>query len=65
MQRRVLLERHLRTALERDELTLEYQPLLDRNGQLEGVEALLRWSNAEAGLGIACGVYPYSRRRPG
>ena len=49
MQRRVLLERHLRTALERDELTLEYQPLLDRNGQLRGVEALLRWSNAELG----------------
>ena len=29
MQRRVMLERELKTALERNELTLEYQPLLD------------------------------------
>lgn len=50
MQRRVLLERELKTALEHDELTLEYQPLLDRNGHLNGVEALLRWSNPVAGL---------------
>jgi diguanylate cyclase (GGDEF)-like protein len=49
MQRRVLLERELKTALERNELRLEYQPLLDRNGKLDGVEALLRWKNPEAG----------------
>jgi diguanylate cyclase (GGDEF)-like protein len=49
MQRRVLLERELKTALERNQLTLEYQPLLDRNGHLDGVEALLRWNNPEAG----------------
>ena len=49
MQRRVLLERELKTALERNELHLEYQPLLDRNGSLDGVEALLRWNNPEAG----------------
>jgi diguanylate cyclase (GGDEF)-like protein len=49
MQRRVLLERELKTALERKELTLEYQPLLDRTGHLDGVEALLRWNNAVAG----------------
>ena len=49
MQRRVLLERELKTALERNELRLEYQPLLNRNGTLDGVEALLRWNNPEAG----------------
>jgi len=49
MQRRVLLERELKGALEHNELRLEYQPLLDRNGNLDGVEALLRWNNPEAG----------------
>jgi diguanylate cyclase (GGDEF)-like protein len=49
MQRRVLLEQELKTALERNELSLEYQPLLDRNGRLDGVEALLRWNNPEGG----------------
>ena len=49
MQRRALLERELKTALERNELRLEYQPLLDRKGNLDGVEALLRWNNPEAG----------------
>ena len=49
MQRQVLLEQELKTALEHNELSLEYQPLLDRNGRLDGVEALLRWNNPEAG----------------
>jgi len=49
MQRRVLLERELKTALDHNELFLEYQPLLDRKGHLDGVEALLRWKNPEAG----------------
>ena len=49
MQRRVLLERELKTAMERNEMNLNYQPLLDRNGHLDGVEALLRWNNPEAG----------------
>jgi diguanylate cyclase (GGDEF)-like protein len=49
MHRRVLLERELKTALERNELRLEYQPLLGRNGHLDGVEALLRWNNPAAG----------------
>jgi diguanylate cyclase (GGDEF)-like protein len=49
MQRRVLLERELKIALEHNELTLEYQPLLDRSGNLDCVEALLRWNNPLAG----------------
>jgi EAL domain-containing protein (putative c-di-GMP-specific phosphodiesterase class I) len=49
MHRRVLIERELKTALENNELTLEYQPLLDRSGRLDSVEALLRWNNPKAG----------------
>jgi EAL domain-containing protein (putative c-di-GMP-specific phosphodiesterase class I) len=49
MQRRVMLERGLKGALEHNELTLEYQPLLNRNGHLDSVEALLRWNNSLAG----------------
>jgi diguanylate cyclase (GGDEF)-like protein len=49
MQRRVFLERELKGALEHNELSLAYQPLLNRSGQLDGVEALLRWNNSEAG----------------
>ncbi|MBV9769098.1 MAG: EAL domain-containing protein, partial [Bryobacterales bacterium] len=49
LQRRVLLERELKTALERGELRVEYQPLLARNGHLDGIEALLRWNNPIAG----------------
>ena len=49
MQRRVLIEGELKTALEHNELTLNYQPLLDKNGRLQGVEALLRWNNSVAG----------------
>jgi predicted signal transduction protein with EAL and GGDEF domain len=49
MQRRVLLERELKHALEHGELRLEYQPLMDRSGGLDGVEALLRWNSPAAG----------------
>jgi diguanylate cyclase (GGDEF)-like protein len=49
LHRRVLVERELKTALEHNEFTLQYQPLLDRGGRLKGVEALLRWNNAAAG----------------
>jgi diguanylate cyclase (GGDEF)-like protein len=50
MQRRTLIERELKTALEQNQLSLEYQPLLDQNGRLDCVEALLRWNNPAAGL---------------
>ena len=47
---RLAMEAKLRHALERGELSLNYQPKLDiRTRQVTGVEALLRWNNPELG----------------
>ncbi|KQN19223.1 diguanylate cyclase [Sphingomonas sp. Leaf33] len=49
-EERRVLEMALRSALEKDELHLMYQPVVDaRTGSLTGFEALLRWTHAELG----------------
>ncbi|HEX5741689.1 MAG TPA: bifunctional diguanylate cyclase/phosphodiesterase [Pilimelia sp.] len=47
---RVDLEQALRGALDRGELSLHYQPIVDQQrGRLDGFEALLRWEHPEYG----------------
>jgi diguanylate cyclase (GGDEF)-like protein len=47
---RVRYENDLRNAIERGELSMNYQPLVDlQDGNLLGVEALLRWHHSEFG----------------
>ncbi|HET9511184.1 MAG TPA: EAL domain-containing protein [Sphingomonas sp.] len=49
-EERRVLEMALRSALEKDELHLLYQPVVDgRTGSLTGFEALLRWTHADLG----------------
>ncbi|MDJ0851468.1 MAG: EAL domain-containing protein [Myxococcota bacterium] len=48
--RKLHLASRLRHALEEEQLSLTYQPLLDKTGQrVTGAEALLRWEDAELG----------------
>ena len=47
---RMTLERHLRRALDRDELHVVYQPVVDiTDSSIVGMEALLRWNCADLG----------------
>lgn len=47
---RVVLEADLRHAVERDELFLEFQPVVDADGgHIVGAEALVRWSHPRLG----------------
>ena len=51
MGRRLTLESHLRRALERNELFLQYQPKIAlASGKLAGFEVLLRWRHPEHGV---------------
>lgn len=44
------LENKLREALNKDEIYMLYQPQIGNNGELIGLEALVRWQSPELGL---------------
>lgn len=46
---RVSLRNELQEAIAGDQLCLHYQPLRDASGQIEGLEALVRWQHPEKG----------------
>ena len=49
-RRRFSIETELRRALDRDELTLAFQPLIDlQSGRVSGFEALARWHHLDRG----------------
>lgn len=48
-ERRYELETALRRALDREEFTLRYQPQVDRQCRLDGLEVLLTWSHPGIG----------------
>ncbi|MEY4269892.1 MAG: hypothetical protein RLZZ58_1108 [Pseudomonadota bacterium] len=49
-EERRVMEHELRTALERGEFELHYQPVVEAaDGTLDGFEALIRWKNAKLG----------------
>ena len=50
MAERVMLELDLRLGLERGELVLHYQPIVDQAGHVIGVEALARWVHPTRGM---------------
>ena len=47
--RRLEIEDELRHAIERGELRMEYQPVIGRSNELNGLEALLRWNSPVLG----------------
>jgi len=48
---RLTMEKNLRTALEREQFSLVYQPQVDiKTGRITGFEALIRWMHPELGL---------------
>lgn len=47
--RRMMLTMHLTHAIERNELRLVYQPIVDKAGRVRSAEALLRWDHHALG----------------
>ena len=47
---KVALERDLRCGLQANQFLLDYQPQVDQQGRLTGVEALVRWQHPELGV---------------
>lgn len=48
--KRLIIEDHLRKAIANNELTLSYQPIVDVEHNIIGVESLVRWENPSLGV---------------
>ena len=62
LERRLEIEKQLENALETDEFHLEYQPLVGLDGEIAGMEALLRWDNARLGRVAPSEFIPVPRK---
>jgi diguanylate cyclase (GGDEF)-like protein/PAS domain S-box-containing protein len=61
--RTLMLDNALRRALERSQLSLQYQPQIDlKTNQVIGVEALLRWQHPEIGMISPAEFIPIAER---
>lgn len=59
----LVIQRELRGALERDELVLHYQPMVELStGRVGCVEALVRWQHPEHGLLMPLDFLPVAER---
>ncbi|MGM0644490.1 MAG: PAS domain S-box protein [Thermodesulfobacteriota bacterium] len=47
---RMQMEKDLKTALDKDQIILHYQPIVNSRGEVKGAEALVRWQHPELGL---------------
>ncbi|GKV69255.1 hypothetical protein NCCP2716_17530 [Sporosarcina sp. NCCP-2716] len=62
-EKQMRIESDLRKALEKDQLTLHYQPVIDlKTNKLEGCEALIRWEHPELGLVSPADFIPVAER---
>lgn len=51
IKHRLILEKELRVAIEEDQFTVFYQPIIDaKTGKIDGFEALVRWFHPEKGM---------------
>ena len=49
-QNKWMIDQGLKTALINQEMYLQYQPIVDREGVISGVEALIRWDHPSQGV---------------
>lgn len=50
INKRLLIEKELHSALTKSQLTLFYQPQVNSEGLIKGVEALIRWQHPKRGI---------------
>jgi diguanylate cyclase (GGDEF)-like protein len=63
VQERVVIAEELRSALDRNELELFYQPQVElRSGRITGLEALLRWNHPKRGQILPSVFIPIAER---